>query len=330
MTQKKPVQTKQLDLYGGLTIGQLEEKIEQEKLRVAKTGSSTELRIMRVALQERLKRVKGKVMNFEEGNTHHLLLFDSTNGFRKMAGHSVLFYSLKIVERIGRRCRVMPDNDRYSRSEDGIISFKSYNTLDEKLAMLDIVPDDELSTEELHFYKLPRVYTEEQIEKLRDIAQQDLEQIQTTIIPQSPLPDLYRAILELNQIVYHKTKQIADSYAREIFGRKLVEDADLTLRSYLGLANVRPQGLRVRAEVQRSLAAANAVAPITTDKVAGQNLMNLLLSVAQMKARMLNIENLRLLHHKQSGQILAKLVQIEKMAEREYNRVLRDQYIQRS
>lgn len=327
MTQKQPIKTVELDFYSHLTVRELEAKIAELEKQDATVKNGKEMRVLKTALRERLHVVKGRVMSFEEGNTHHLLFYDSTGGFRKMAGNSVLFYSLKIVERIGRRCKVMPDKDRYARSEDGIVSIKSYADLDEKLALLGIVPDTELSREELHFYKLPRVYTDEQIEKLRDLAGQDLEKIQEIILPQSPLPDLYRALLELNQMVYHNTRNITDAYARRVYGETLAAEADLALRSYLGMANVRVQTTWAKAEVQRNLAQVNSLVRASADKVAGQNLMNLLISVAQMKGRMSNIENLRLLHHKQIGRILTKLILIERMAEREYGKILREERV---
>lgn len=41
------------------------------------------------------------------------------------------------------------------------------------------------------------------------------------------------------------------------------------------------------------------------------------------------MENLRLIHHKQMGQILEKLVIIERMAEREYSKRIREMELEK-
>lgn len=327
MTKKPLVKTDAIDKYAKLTIHELEDKIAELQKQIQTTVVKRDLRALRVALAQRKKIVKAKVMTFEETNDHHLLIFDSTDGFQKIAGHSALFYALKICDRIGRRCKIMPDKDNYSRSEEGIVSIRSSDQLVEKMALLDIVPDEELTQDELYFYKMPRVYTEEQIQKLFDFSNQELERIQEIILPKSPMPALYRDILEMNQLVYFNVRDISDRLAKEVLGKELVAQADRVLQSYLNYANIRNQTTWARHELQLGLAKSEAKAIAKTKRAAGQNMMNLLMEIAQLKNRMSNMENLRLMHHRQIGRILSKVVAIEQVAEREYGKMLREEKV---
>lgn len=324
MTAKKnPIKTEEVDEYAKLPLVKLEEKLDE--LRRAKPTDETRkvMRLVRVALRQRQKAIKGKAIFFEETNDHHLLLFASTEGFWKMAGNSVLFYSLKVAERIGRRCKVVPDKDKYSVSEDGIISFRMVDRLAEQLAELDIVPDTELSTPELQYFKLPRIYTDEQIAKMRDYSKQDLERIQEIIMPQAPMPNLYRAIIEMNRLIYFNTKNMSDRFVRDVIGAPLLAQADAVLRAYLNYANIRVQTTWARHEVQGLMAKSESRQLAHVEKATGQNLMNLWMAVVDLKNRMANVENLKIMHHKQIGEILARLVEIERVVEREYSKLLR-------
>ena len=73
-------------------------------------------------------------MEFEQTNDHHLLVFDSTDNFSKIAGRSVLFYTLTIADRIHRRYSVKNDSDDYSRSEDGVVSIRAIEQLPKSIS----------------------------------------------------------------------------------------------------------------------------------------------------------------------------------------------------
>lgn len=219
---------------------------------------------------------------------------------------------------------MLPDRDNYSVSQDGVVSIRSYEGLPVQLAEIDIFLDKELSTSELHFFKLPRIYSEEQIAKLRDFSKQDIERIQEIILPESPMPNLYRLLLEMNRMIYFETKNMSDKFLQDTLMKPLMEEADATMRSYLNFANVRTQTTWARSEMQAAIAKKGATTIAKAGRATGQNLLNLWVTIVDMKNRMANVENLRALHHRQIGQILAKLLEIEKIVEREYGKILRE------
>lgn len=321
MTKKPTIKSNDLDQYTKKSIHELEESIATLSTKSQNIETRRKLRAAHQALRERQRVVKAAAMDFEQTNNHHLVLFDSTNGFVKMAGNSVLFYTLTIANRLRRRYKVQSDTDDYSKSVEGIVAIKSLERLEEQLKMLEIEPDTDRAEEtlpELHFYKLPKVYTKAQLEQLHDRSKQELARITEIIIPESPLPLLYRDILELNQIIYHSCKGIAERFAREALAQPIMVQADEILQCYLNYANLMVRASMTQKELQNAMAVVGRKVPARIPQAATQNLFNMLVSTRQLRNRMANMENLRLIHHRQMGKILEKLVEIEHTAEREY------------
>ncbi len=316
MTKPPSIKTAEIDKYANLDLHQLEAELKKIQQEPPSTASKAAARAARQALRQRQRIIKAKVMEFEQANDHHLLVFDSTDNFSKIAGHSVLFYTLTIADRLHRRYSVKNDTDDYSRSEDGVVSIRAIEQLELQLAEINIFPDRSLSTEELHFYKLPKVYNDEQIAKLRDRSHQDVERITSIILPASPIPELYTLILEMNRLVYHNCKRISDTLARETLVRPIIMDANEMLVSYLNFANAKPSSGIVHQTTNSTYSSTGQNSkPQSTQ---AQNLLNLLLYTRNLRNNMANIENLRLIHHRELCDILERLVEIERVTAREY------------
>lgn len=321
MTKSPPIKTTALDKYTELDLHQLEEIIAKLQQTLPTPENKTNLRAARQALRQRLRFIKSSAMKFEQTNDHHLLLFDSTDNFAKIAGHSVLYYTLTIADRIHRRYSVKNDSDEYYRSEEGIVSIRSIESLEVQLADIDIFPDRALSTSELHFYKLPRTYTDEQIAKFRDKSEQDVERITSIILPSSPIPELYTTVLELNRLIYYNSKRISDTLARETLVYPLILDANEILVSYLNLANAKDSAGIARKPSQAFSYITHA--KTQPESAQAQNLYNIILYSRNLRNNLANIENLHLLHHRELCNILEKIVETERIAVREYNKQLR-------
>lgn len=321
MTKKPAIKSTDLAQYTKKSICELEECIEELSAEQQTIETRRQLRAAHQALRERQRTVKAAAIEFEKTNNHDLLLFDSTHGFVKMAGNSVLFYTLTIANRLRRRFKVQEDTDDYSKSPEGIVAIRSLERLEEQLVLLEIRSDATLmknALPELHYYKLPKVYTASEIEQLHDRSKQELARIKEIIIPESPLPMLYRDILEMNQLVYHALKGISERFARETLAQLMMVQADEILQNYLNYANLRVRASNTQRELQNAMAVVERKVPALVPQAATQNLFNMLVNTRQLRNRMANMENLRLVHHRQLGKILEKLVEIERTTEREY------------
>lgn len=271
--------------------------LEQEiaKLKSANPTPTRKQKLLDLtaALNARKRQIKAQVMEFEQTNNRHLLIFDSTHNFSKIAGRSVLFYTMCIADRIHRRFNLKQDSDLYSKSENGIVSLRLTNDLIKQLATINIFLDQTLSTDELHFFRLDTTFSEERIAKLQDRSKQDIERITNIVLPKSPNPLLYHAISQTNHHVYFMCKHMADAFARETIGKQLVLSANQLTVSYLQFAN-------------------------TSDPYATTDLAQILHHASFIKHSMANLEQLRLAHHQDILRVLESLVDIEHLAGKQY------------
>lgn len=295
---KASVKPADVDRYEGLTLSELEKTIStlQDKQKSAPSAAVTQnLSAARCTLQQRQRQIKARVMEFEQANNHHLLFFNSTRGFVKLAGHSALFFAATIADRIHWRYSLKLDTDHYSTSEDGIISFRSLENITARLAEINVFPDKSISDQELHYFKLAKVYSDEQIDKLRDNAKQDIKRIMTIVMPASPVPSLYEAITQASQLIYYQFKHLSDNLARETIGEHLVmQTYDMTI-SYLRYA---------RAKNQNELKDLQTIIELSRD----------------IRFGIAYASKLQILHHREVCKILEYLVSIERIAAKVYLR----------
>lgn len=299
---KASVKSTDVDKYSNLTLTELESVIDalQANQRSSPTATTTQdLTAARFALQQRQHLIKSKVMEFERTNSNYLLFFSSTKGFVKIAGHSALFFAATIADRIHWRYSLKLDTDHYSVSEDGIISFRSLPPIAARLSEINIFPDDSISDDELHYYKLAKVYSEEQIAKLRDNSKQDIKRIMTIVLPTSPLPSLYDAIMQAGQLLYYQFKHLSDGLARDTIGQRMVlVTYDMTME-YLKFARSKKNNY--------------------------QHLANIIEQARELRFGVAYVSRLQILHHREVCKILEHLVSIERIATKAYLRKTEEQ-----
>lgn len=296
MAKQASIKPQDIEKYANLNLHELEEVIEKLS-NSAHPSAKADLRAARQALSNRQRVIKSKVMEFEQFNDHRLLFFDSTSGFSKLAGHSVLFFSMTIADRIHWRYSVKVDTDHYSVSEDGTISFRSLEGLNELLAAINIFPDPERSDAEFHYYKLAKVYTEEQIAKLRDNSQRDAERISAIILPKSPLPLLYDAISQVDRTIYYQFKHISDQLARETVGRRMIMESYELMIQYLEYARV-------------------------DNPNPNANLAKMIELTRRLRDGMAYVNRLQLMHHREICQTLENLVLIDRITSKTYSKAV--------
>lgn len=322
MTKQHSIKSTDIDQYENLDLHQLETALTEFLKSPPSPHVKQQIRTLRQAIHARQRLIKATVMEFEATNSHHLLIFDSTENFAKIAGRSVLFYTLTIADRIHRRYSVKNDTDDYSRSQDGIVSIRALKPLEAQLAEINILPDQERSTSELHFYTLPKFYREEQIARLRDRSHQDLERITSIILPKSPVPELYQLLLETNRLIYYSCRRINDSLARATLIQPIIVDANEALVSYLNFANAKPTSGIVRRCPQTTIYSTTTTNTQPELSTQAQNLLNIMLNIRNIRNCMANLVNLRLIHHRELCAILENIVEIERITAREYAKQL--------
>lgn len=295
---KASIKSTAMKKYSGFSLVELESLIAELTDKQKSTPNKAnfqELSTARYALQHHQRELKAKAMEFESHNNHHLLFFHSTNNFVKLAGHSALFFATTIADRIHWRYSLKADTDRYSTSEDGVISFRSLDKIHDRLAEINIFPDQDLTTPELHFYQLGKVYSDDQIAKLRDNAHRDLDRIMNIVMPVSPIPSLYDAIIQAGQISYYCFKHLSDPLAREALGNKLLLINFQMTSEYNKFARAK-------------------------DSSGQENLRNIIKLARDSKDILAYASRLNILHHRDTCKALDYLVSIERIATKAYLR----------
>lgn len=292
---KTSVKSAILQKYDGLTLIEIENKIRKlEKPKDSpEARNNPELTTARYALQQRQRKIKAEVMEFEMANGHYLLFFSSTGGFTKLAGHSALFFATTIADRIHWRCSTKADTDHYSPSEDGVIFFRSLERIHDRLAEINIFPDSELETPELHFYKLPKAYNDEQIARLRDNARRDFERIMAIVLPTSPIPTLYDAIMQASQLIYYQFKHLSDSTARETIGYPMIKTTYQMANEYMLYAHIKNHN--------------------------GQDHLRSIIELSrELRYGIAYVSKIQIIHHRDACKILEQLVMVERIAAKAY------------
>ena len=306
MTKPKPIQTNLFEQYQGLDLHQLEAQALHFQSQPPSPVTKTHLRAINQALRSRQQLIKAKAIQFEATNNHHLLFFDSTERYAKLAGHSALFYAYTIAERLHRHFNLRRDTDTYSPSAEGVISFRDLDNLELRLAELEIHPDPKLSTSELHFYKLPRLYSEADIRKFRDRALRDFQRIATTVLPRAVIPDLFRNIQELERLIFYAAKHHSKPSDLHYYQTLLIGPSLGLVSCYLNFAKP-PVSLDP---------SASFVPDDMLDPVA--QLRQLLVLVHNLRNNIVTAENLDLVPLAELGKILSSLTEIDRIATREY------------
>ncbi len=295
---QKPKITYNLDTLLSKDLHELENLLTAIEKSPKSPERSMRLRGLRASIIQRQHTIKAKAMEFEQDNDRHLLIFDSTNGYSKVAGNSVLFYTTNIAARINRRYNLKIDTDRYFKSEDGIVSLKLNDELTTQLANIHIYPDRFLSTKELHFFHLDKIYTRNQIETMRDQASSDSTKITSLILPKTPTPLLNDAVMQLNQSLFLACKQTSTTLAREIFLIPLLEKAHQMALYYVEYANSK------------------------SNKKSLQSIHKIYENTIYIKNSMSNLNNLHLIHSRKITKILASLIDIEHLSTKIYQELL--------
>lgn len=289
MSNKKSITPKHLNDYANMSLSEIESQAELIHSQPPSSEAQLAYRIARQALSLRQREIKSIATNFEITNQQHLLFYSSTAGFTKMIGHSVLFFSQTIANRIHWRFTIKSDSDHYFPSEEGVISFRSMDKITELLQRIGIMPDSKISTDELHYFTLPKIYTDHDIANFRDIATNEANRISSIVLPHSPNPMLYDAISKTAHLLYYEFKHLSDPFARESIGLELVKDSRALSINYLSYANSAHQEHR-------------------------QYLINIVRLSRTIQYSLAYASKLNLLHHRDICKILEQLTITERLA----------------
>ncbi len=225
-----------------------ENSIAEIEKRIEELEKSANNKKKPKALIEELKRLKStlhkiyidykrKIISYEENNYTTLVFLRSTNGFHKIFGHSLYFYTFDVAPKLDIIANVYSDGDREARSESGVVSIAKLEELEKKLKELKITKiktDDK--TGNLVVFKLPWKYTEKDITRFIEQNTYKKQRYNHVVIAENVIPTLYVNLNDLLKACYENVRRL-EPVARETMGNLIVEVCAEMIRCYIEMGN---------------------------------------------------------------------------------------------
>lgn len=221
---------------------------EQKELKAEERAEESAERDERVSKEGYVQYFNGKkiALSLEEKNNNKIILFPSSSEYRdlegerkkewyKLGGNSALFYRYCIGPRMGRRdVKIRLDEDYKYRFKKGLAAIhflERFNDEMEKLGM---------KGREIEYglviYELDKVFSEKEIEEMKNLEREDKEKVKSLIMPKENFPDIYKHLREMSLILLPKLKRIKQN-ARDFFSEELTRILAGMYKDYFRMAN---------------------------------------------------------------------------------------------
>ncbi len=241
--------------------------------------------------------LKSIALDFEKNNQQFLQFVDSTKGYKRIYDHSAIIFKHDIAPSIGyKTANLQPDIlSTKTKATYGSISFKNFDNLAEKLQKIGIKEYKKKNMPGLIYYKLPKKYSQNEIEEIAKKLTEEKNQISKIISVKNPNPTLFFHLLTLEKTIYENSKKFHE-IARTTIGQKIVNLSCECLDSYLLHANSNQNNSKLLQKIQ----------------------INLLM----LRYKMKTIENLNLIETKNLRRILDEIVILEQITNKEIQKIL--------
>lgn len=197
-----------------------------------------EERELRKGFKNNLKRVKRLVLDMEATNRDRLILYQSSeNGqFYKALDTSALYYAYRLADRMGRKCSVMVDTDRFSKAQyvasiSGILKFvEQYVELGGK--------EPEVTVDGVYIFPLKEPISDEELRMLRQTEKTRMETMHGQLMPKKMAPAIYQQILMIiRQLTPRSEKLRKESINYRTFGDEMLKNLRDILSVYAEYTN---------------------------------------------------------------------------------------------
>ncbi len=171
----------------------------------------------------------------EERNYQHLVMFLASDGenpekkkkFYVMGGHSALIFVSEIAPRIHRKRAILrPDLDNTDcRFKTGLCYIGDLALLSSQLKTVGVERVKAKTNDDNEFvvyFKLARRYTADEIRQMAKVLKKEKEEVNRVLYSPKVYPNIYKHILVLRRLMYHKVKNM-NPLEREMVGVRLME-----------------------------------------------------------------------------------------------------------
>ena len=190
------------------------------------------------AIREEYRAIKRHAKELEKGNQSRLIVVPSIvtrEGFYKVFDFSALYYVYNLADRMGRKAKIMNDNDRYSKMihSASIVDIEKFI---EQFKRLEDSNKIEKTEDGIYIFTLKKPLTDDEVGQLRLVEETRRDKLHNIMKPKSMDPAVFQAILMVVRQVAPKIRKLEKHNYRAI-GEGMLEDLNLLLSTYYSFAN---------------------------------------------------------------------------------------------
>lgn len=161
------------------------------------------------AIREKYRNIKRHAKEMKKGNKERLIVVPSIitgEGFYKVFDFSALYYVYRLADRMGRKARILNDNDRFSK----MINVASIVNMDKFILQMKQLEDSEPSITEdgIYIFALKHPLTDDEVGQLRMVEETRREKLHNVLKPKAMDPAVFQGILMVVRQVGPRVKKL--------------------------------------------------------------------------------------------------------------------------
>ena len=164
---------------------------------------------------------KEQILEREKDNDSLVMLFRADDGWWKICGRSVLYYTKLVAARLNKEVKVWPDRDYGSVSKEGIINIRDLNKFIKEVESLGLKMHPS-GNDDFVAVELGSKVTKEDLGLMESEEQAKWEMADRMLMPAVIWPKLRKELVELTRLCYEMTRKF-DAVGRIIYGSKAMD-----------------------------------------------------------------------------------------------------------
>lgn len=191
-----------------------------------------------VAFKKELKRIKHLVLDMEAKNRDRVIFYKSSEDgkFYKALDTSALYYAYRLADRMGRKCNIMIDTDRFCKAQF-VASVAGIDKFVQQYKELEGL-EPEITIDGVYIFPLKEPITDEDLRMLRQTEKTRLEKMHGLLKPKKMAPAVYQQILMLiRRLAPRSVKLKNDTVSYKIFGDEMLKNMKNILAIYAKYTN---------------------------------------------------------------------------------------------
>ena len=183
--------------------------------------------------------IKRRLLEREKDNYTQLMLMKGKGGWWMMFGHSAIMYKYMVAKRLRLSVKLLPDSDYGVKSDEGCVSVRDLNKLEQRLKPARIYPIK--ITPKAAIFDLGERVSEQDYALMVREDEISLEMANRLILPEEHMTELNTKTKAAHKVIHEAVRKM-DGVSREVFAdemeRAVVRLQVMVLRTARGTMDV--------------------------------------------------------------------------------------------